>query len=109
MNSKVLSMLGMAKKAGKAASGEFACDKSVKDGSSCLVIIANDASDNTKKSIQNSCAYYQVKYFMYADMESIGRFTGGGSKAAATVNDENFANAILKKYSEELSIDKSVE
>lgn len=40
-------MLGLAMKAGKVVSGEFAVDKSIKDGSAWLVIIASDASDNT--------------------------------------------------------------
>lgn len=48
-NSKVLSMLGLAAKAGKVASGEFSTEKEVKSGNACLVIVAEDASDNTKK------------------------------------------------------------
>lgn len=47
-NSKVLSMLGLAAKAGKVASGEFSTEKEVKSGNACLVIVAEDASDNTK-------------------------------------------------------------
>ena len=44
-NSKVLSMLGLAAKAGKVASGEFSTEKEVKSGNACLVIVAEDASD----------------------------------------------------------------
>lgn len=46
---KVYSMLGLAMKAGKVVSGEFATDKSVKGGNAWLVIVSEDASDNTKK------------------------------------------------------------
>ena len=53
-NSKVLSMLGLAAKAGKVASGEFSTEKEVKSGNACLVIVAEDASDNTKKLFRNS-------------------------------------------------------
>ena len=52
-NSKVLSMLGLAAKAGKVASGEFSTEKEVKSGNACLVIVAEDASDNTKKLFRN--------------------------------------------------------
>lgn len=101
MNSKVLSMIGLAKKAGKTASGEFLCDKAVKEGSARLVIIASDASDGTKKSLKNVCTYYGVEHIEYSDMDNLGRFTGGGIRAAVSVNDENFALAIMKKYADE--------
>lgn len=101
MNSKVLSMIGLAKKAGKTASGEFLCDKAVKEGISRLVIIASDASDGTKKSLRNVCTYYGVKYIEYSDMDNLGKFTGGGVRAAVSVNDDSFALAIMKKYADE--------
>ena len=37
-------MLGLAMKAGKVVSGEFATDKSVKSGKAWLVIVSEDAS-----------------------------------------------------------------
>ncbi len=46
---KVLSMLGIAAKAGSVASGEFSTEKAVKEGRAWLVIVASDASENTQK------------------------------------------------------------
>ena len=40
---KVHSMIGLATKAGKVVSGEFAVEKAIKDGKAFLVIIAEDA------------------------------------------------------------------
>ena len=48
---KVLSMLGLAAKAGSVVSGEFSTEKAVKEGKAYLVIVAGDASDNTKKNV----------------------------------------------------------
>ena len=48
---KALSMIGLATKAGKVASGEFCTEKEVKSKRACLVIVADDASDNTKEEI----------------------------------------------------------
>ena len=45
-------MLGMAAKAGKIESGEFSTEKAVKGGRGRLVIVAEDASDNTKKCLR---------------------------------------------------------
>ena len=44
-NNKVLSLLGLATKAGKIASGEFSTEKSVKSGKGFLVLVAADASE----------------------------------------------------------------
>ena len=94
---KVLGMLGMAKKAGRICSGSFLCEKAVKCGESRLIIIASDASDNAKKAIINSCRYYNVEYIEYSEMELLGKFTGSGKRAVVSVNDDNFAAAIMKK------------
>ena len=91
---KVLNLIGLAKRANKVNSGEFICKKAIKSHMAKLVIIALDASDNTKKSIKNSCAFYKVEYIECASMEDLGKFTGGGQKAVISINDINFANAI---------------
>ena len=52
-NNRVLSLIGLATKAGKTVSGEFSTEKSVKTGKGLLVIVAEDASENTKKKFRN--------------------------------------------------------
>ena len=51
-SSKALSLVSLATKAGKTASGEFCTEKEVKTGMAELVIVAEDASDNTKRSLK---------------------------------------------------------
>ena len=68
-NNKVLSLLGLATKAGKVASGEFSTEKSVKTGKGFLVLVADDASQNTKKKFQNMCDFYEVPIYFIADKE----------------------------------------
>ena len=78
MTDKALSMIGLATKAGKIASGEFAVESAVRKGKACLVIIASDASDNTKKSFNDMGAYYHVPVYIYGTKESLGTHTGRG-------------------------------
>ena len=52
---KMISLIGLAMKAGKIVSGEFMTEKSVKTGKAELVLVAADASDNTRKKFQNMC------------------------------------------------------
>ena len=47
-NNKVLSLLGLATKAGKVASGEFSTEKSVKTGKGFLVLVADDVAPTSK-------------------------------------------------------------
>lgn len=49
--SKALSLISLATKAGKTVSGEFSTEKETKSGRAELVIVAEDASDNTKKEV----------------------------------------------------------
>ena len=97
MNDKFHGMIGLCKRAGKLITGEYLSSKAVKSGKSKLVIIACDASDNPKKSMINSCNYYKVKYVTVSDKESLGRATGSDSRAVISVNDDNFAKAILDR------------
>lgn len=97
---KVLSMIGMAKRAGKVSTGSFLCERAVKSGEAKLVILAGDISEGSAKAIKDTCAYYKVKYITYADKDSLGTFTGGGDRAVVSINDDNFASAVLKKLAD---------
>ena len=101
IQNKALSLLGLATKAGKTVSGEFATEKAVKQGWAHLVVAAEDASDNTKKKFRNMCAYYQVPLFILKeDKEMLGKAMGKEFRASAAVQDENFANALIKKLAD---------
>ena len=90
-------LLGLATKAGKIASGEFSTEKSVKSGKGFLVLVAADASENTKKKFRNMCEFYEVPVYFLADKEELGKFCGKEFRASLAVQDENFAKAMLKE------------
>lgn len=97
MKDKVISLLGLAERAGKLASGEFAAEKAVKTGKAYLVIVAGDASDNTKKKFNDMCQYYQVPFACYAEKEVLGHGIGKELRASLAVLDGGFAKAIEKQ------------
>ena len=101
IQNKALSLLGLATKAGKTVSGEFSTEKSVKSGKGYVVLVAGDSSDNTKKKFRNMCAYYHVPLFILKeDKEMLGKAMGKEFRASAAVQDENFANALIKKLAD---------
>ena len=97
-NDKVLSLMGLAKKAGKLKSGEFCVETELKKGKAKLVIVAGDASDNTKKNYNDMCSYRRVPIVLYSDKESLGKCLGTDERAAAVIIDEGFSNGILKEF-----------
>jgi ribosomal protein L7Ae-like RNA K-turn-binding protein len=89
-------MLGLATKAGKVVSGEFATDKGVKTGKASLVIVSEDASDNTKKMFSNMCEFYKVPIFYYGTKDELGHSIGKAMRSSLAITDENFANSLIK-------------
>ena len=93
---KALSLISLATKAGKTASGEFCTEKEVKSGKAELVIVAEDASDNTKQKFKNMCEFYEVPIYFYGDKDTLGHAMGKEFRASLAVTDAGFAKGIRK-------------
>lgn len=96
-NYRELSLLGLAAKAGKIVSGEFATENALKAGKVFLVLVAEDASENTRKKFRDMCAYRNVPFYITGSKEVLGRAIGKEYRASLGVTDENFAVATRKK------------
>ena len=100
-NDRILSMIGLAKRAGKITAGAPLCEKTIKSGKSELIIIAKDISENGRKSVTDACKYYSVRYIEYSDMNGLSTAIGAeGVRVVVSVNDKGFADAILSKYAD---------
>ena len=93
---RVLSMMSIAAKGRNLVSGEFAVEKAVKTGMAHLVIVAEDASDNTKKQFRNMCEFYEVPMVVYGNKDVLGHFIGTQMRANVAITDEGIAKSILK-------------
>jgi len=90
-------MLGLAQKAGKVASGEFATEKAVKGKKASVVIVADDSSENTKKRFSDMCNYYNVPIYFYSNKDALGHAIGKEFRASLAVMDEGFGKQIQKR------------
>ena len=97
MMDRVLSMIGIAAKSGNVVSGEFSTEKAVKTGSAFLVIVSEEASENTKKHFTDMTSFYEVPIYFYGDKESLGRAIGKEFRASLAIVDENLAKAVETK------------
>ena len=94
---KVLSMFGLAARAGRIASGEFQTETAVKSGTACLVVVAEDASENTKKLFRDKSSFYKVPVIIYGTKEELGHAIGKEFRASLAILDPGFAEAVMKK------------
>lgn len=93
---RILSLIGLATKAGRTASGEFCTEKEVKAGKAALVIVADDASLNTKKKFKNMCDFYEVPIYFYGDKDTLGHAMGKQFRASLAILDAGLAKSIRK-------------
>lgn len=92
---KIYSLLSMCQKAGKLASGEFACEEAIRGGKALLIFVAEDASNNTKKKFKNATMHHQVKGVLFGTKEDFGRTIGKEERAVLAVLEEGFAKKII--------------
>lgn len=90
-------MVGLATRAGKTVSGEFATEKAIKENKAVVVIVSEEASDNTKKLFKNKCEYYSIPLFICGTKDELGSVTGNQSRASLAVTDIGFGKAIIEK------------
>lgn len=95
---KVLSLLGIAMRGRNLVSGEFQTEEAVKTGTAMLVIVAEDASANTKKLFHDKCSFYEVPVYEYGTKEELGRAIGKDMRSSLAVCDAGLADAIIKHF-----------
>jgi ribosomal protein L7Ae-like RNA K-turn-binding protein len=91
---KALSYLGLAMRAGKLALGEEGVLKAVRSGQARLVIVTDDASDNTVKKIQDKCQYYKVNLSQCFNRYELGAALGKEARVLVAVTDSGLAQLI---------------
>lgn len=93
---RALGVIGMAQRAGKAESGEFKALKALQAGRVFAVIVAEDASENTRKRFRDKCAFYGAAFELFSTKERLGRAIGKETRAVIALSDEGLSKAVLK-------------
>lgn len=88
-------MLGLAARGRNVVSGELQTLNAVKDGSAMLVIVAEDASENTRKLFSDKCSFYEVPLRMYGSREALGRAIGKEMRSSLAVIDAGLAQSVM--------------
>jgi ribosomal protein L7Ae-like RNA K-turn-binding protein len=94
MNDKLSSYIGLSMRAGKLVSGDEGVLKAIRGGEAKLVIIAEDASNNTRKKFTDKCGSYGVPFMEYGKMTELGACIGKSERAVLAVTDIGLANLV---------------
>ncbi len=97
---KILSLLGLAARGRNLVSGEFQTEEAVKQGTALLVLVAEDASDNTKKLFRDKCSFYEIPCYEYGTKETLGQAIGKLYRASVGVCEPGLASGIQKLLEE---------
>ena len=93
---KVFRLLGLATRAGKIAFGyESVVDTIIKNKAK-LVLVAEDASERTKRNILRIAQENHVQARKYGTIDKISNNIGKQNKAVVCVKDVNFSKEMLK-------------
>lgn len=94
---KLLSMIGLARKAGKLFTGYDVSVEKIRKGTAKLAIAAADVSEKTYKNLSYEADRAGIRTLrIERSMEALGKACGRSAGVVA-VTDEGFANAIARK------------
>lgn len=93
---KIYSFIGLAMRAGKIVSGDDSTLLEMKRNKVKLVIVADDASDNTKKLFKDKSSHRNIPQVYFSTKLQIGLAIGKSPRAVLGIKDENFANKIIE-------------
>ena len=100
MKEKIVNFLGLAMRAGKVKTGESVIINEIKKHKIQLVIIAEDASENTKKVIQNKCESYHISFRIFGTRSELGQALGKAERVNVGITDQGFAKKLLSMIEE---------
>jgi ribosomal protein L7Ae-like RNA K-turn-binding protein len=90
-----VSFLGLANRARKVISGEELVLKVVRNGEAKLVLLAEDASTNTAKKVNDKSSYYNIPLRTVNDRYILGSAIGKDARVVVAVTDIGFANKLM--------------
>lgn len=94
INARIISLLGLAQKAGKVVSGDNTCRakcKSIK-----LVLLSEDCSEDTKEFFQYHCVKEKKPILTIGNRVDLGMAIGKSPRTVVGITDQNFARQIIK-------------
>ena len=98
---KLFNCLGLCRRAGKCQSGAFAAERALKAGKAEVVLLEENASENTKDRFAALCEGRKVPLRLVPE---VGRAIGREAHGVMAVTDIGFVNMILDALASETEV-----
>jgi ribosomal protein L7Ae-like RNA K-turn-binding protein len=98
MSHKILTLLGFAQKSGNLFSGENTVEMYIPRHKVSLVIITEDASENTKERFTKLSERFNVPYIIWGDRETLSHAIGKYNRAVYGVTNKKFSREIRQLF-----------
>lgn len=108
MKKKIHSYMGFARKSGNLISGGNTCEITGEKGRLKLLIIAEDASENSRQKMIKLAKKTETAYRIYGRTDELSHATGTPGRSVFGVTNRNFADTIMNAIDEEQSKEKEV-
>lgn len=96
---KLYNFLGLIQKSGRMSSGEGTVELDMKKQVVKLLIISEDASENTKKKFKDMANSRGINYIIFGQMDDLGYAIGKSPRSVLAIKDNGFATAFIDKAS----------
>ncbi|KMT23065.1 L7Ae/L30e/S12e/Gadd45 family ribosomal protein [Clostridium cylindrosporum] len=96
---KLYSFLGLIQKAGKLSSGDDTVELDIKKNMVKLLIISEDASENTKKKFEHMASSRKINFVFFGNKYDLGAAIGKSPRSILAIKDSGFAKAFTDKAS----------
>lgn len=93
--SRIYSFLSISKKAGKLTAGYNNCENDIKNARCKLVIIAEDASLNTRNKFTAICSQRNITFVVFGRKEKLGSCIGRDDVSVMGIKDESMSRVVL--------------
>lgn len=93
---KFLTMLGFAMKSGNIITGDDTCEMFLKKRRIKLLIVAADASENTKDKFRFLTRSHEVQLVEISTKEELSQAIGKYNRAVIGITNRRFANSLIQ-------------
>ena len=93
---KFLTMLGFAMKSGNIITGDDTCEMFLKKRRIKLLIVAADASENTKDKFRFLARQHEVQLVEISAKEELSQAIGKYNRAVIGITNRKFANSLIQ-------------
>lgn len=92
--------MGFAQKSGNLVSGENTVEMYVPRRKISLIVITDDATDNTKEKFISMATRFNVPYIVYGNREDLSHAIGKYNRAVYGISNKKFSRELRKLYEE---------